>query len=289
MSIYEITNLEKFSLSINEHAQPSYSITFQVLTDSLNDSPRQAAESLGVNIGDAFVFAGVPDPRAVCTGANVSEPERIIANNGNHGYRYFVTLTYSQLENAQIPSNPLNSPAEYSFDIDYIEIPIDFDANGQPILNTAGDLFDPTLTTKVNFLRMTVQQNELYYNRGLALTYTNKVNSDAFEGLLPGQCLCESITGQGPYFQDDIRYYKVNYSFALKEDGWKDVVVSTGMRELDDSGNLKNIKCNGSEITTPMSLDINGKAIKDSSGVQAQMEFETKGALPFGGVFSFRK
>lgn len=289
MSIYEIKNLEKFSLSINEHAQPSYTITFQVLTDSLNDSPRQAAESIGVDIGDAFVFAGVPDPRAVCTGANVSEPERIIANNGNHGYRYFVTLTYAQLENAQIPSNPLNSPAEYSFDIDYIEIPIDYDANGQPILNTAGDKFDPTLTTKVNFLRMTVTQNELYYDRRLAVAYANKVNSDAFEGLTPGQCLCESITGQGPNFQDDISYYKVTYSFAIKEDGWKDPVISAGMRELDDSGKLQNIQVKGSDITTPMALDANGKAIKDNSGTPVKMEFETKGAMPFGYVFNFRQ
>jgi hypothetical protein len=281
-----ISDTPKIELTTNSHNQPTWTKTVLVQVDSKDDSNLVAEAAPGFVLGSPFKFrwnGPVTDSRAVCTGAKTS-----IAELTSDGYVYEVTYTFEQLENNQTPSNPLNSPAEFSWSYEKLELPIDFDINNDPIRNTAREKFDPPVTINANILKLSVTQNESVYNPGLSLAYSDKVNSDAFQGAAAGQVLCESITGQGPNIENDVTYWKVNYVFAFYAGGWKKKMLNAGMKELDDNGKLQNIELKGSEVSSPVALDLNGKAIKDNSGTPVKLEFEVYEQVPFSGTFNFR-
>lgn len=288
MAVISVRNLDKATLQTNEHGQPTHTLMFQVTTDSLFDGPLIAEAALPVSIGDYYVYGGVVDYRAVCTGATTNTIERYQKGDVN-GFVYESTVTYSQLENSQVPNNPLASPAEQSFSVENQEAIADFEIDsGNAITNSALCPYDPPLTRNVAKGRFTVNQNEAAFNFGL-LNYVNTTNSDVFLGYPAGTVLCAGVGFTGPNFQDDVTYYKITYEFLIDPNGFEAEILDVGTMEFDSGTPIKlqNIKVKGESVSSPVPLNGNGRALP-ANGIPVKRTHKIYASLPFGGAFEFR-
>ena len=76
--------------------------------------------------------------------------------------------------------NPLDQPALIEWgSLGTIEA-VENDADGKPIINTAGQPFDPAATNQINDLVLRITRNEPSFDVALAVQYYNVVNSDFF-------------------------------------------------------------------------------------------------------------
>jgi hypothetical protein len=132
--------------------------------------------------------------------------------------------------------------------------PVDVDANGIPILNSAGDPFDrpPEGTFYTTFIE--VRRNQPFYDLAIAVQYAGKINSDnvtipGVGTLLPGQMLCHGIEPTSEYSNGD-PYVNVATKLELAAgveqdgdklwDGFKYRILDAGYNGwYDDSGTLK--------------------------------------------------
>ena len=171
------------SLNWNLQSGRSYQRRFRVLTDSQDDGPVVVMSALGLAYGDRY------NPSY-----NSSEADLFAYNNsitcdaaGDDGIEWIVTANYSWYDPLQAGGgqnqNPLLMPIEVSWDMRDLEAALDRDIDGNPILNTAFDPYDPPLMTDDTRLTMTIVRNEAAFNLGWVLTYKGAIATDPFAGL----------------------------------------------------------------------------------------------------------
>jgi hypothetical protein len=132
-----------------------------------------------------------------------------------------ITMQYAVPQDGTWVKNdldPLKEPAEVQWDPGEISFPVDLDLDGRPIINTAGDPFDPP-TRRIKYKRLTIYKNELYYNINKANTFENTVNSAAvnLSGVTTvgaNYMYCSSI-GPAERYKVTAKYIKMAYSFDL--------------------------------------------------------------------------
>jgi hypothetical protein len=114
--------------------------------------------------------------------------------------------------------DPLAAPVRYRWRFGTTSEATDADVNGNPLLNSAGDPFADTIQTDIGSLFVDAIRNEAAFDPQYALSYLNKINSDAFQiagqGIQPGQALCKGITPAEYTLQSN--YVEVTYSMELR-------------------------------------------------------------------------
>ena len=202
---------------------------------------------------------------------------------------YEVTCKYDCQVNSvpgeeQLPLSPLMVPPEISFSSAGSNDPIDTDAEGLPIVNSAGESFDPQVTDDHNDTILRITRNEATYDEVTAAAFRDAVNNDIFLGFPVGHVKCTSITSDQMRAADLI-YYRVRYEFRIRYSevktrdangdvqtqvfGWVLRVRDEGYRELDGenadgSPKYKEITDeNGVKISQPHLLDGSGKKLAD--------------------------
>jgi hypothetical protein len=270
----------------NRQGQTSYSITYIIETDAL-DHPKVIEAALPYATGDPFTFNGYTDSKALAeTGSVVIKGK--YEEGDTVGWIAEATINFSQLENSQIPTSPLDSPAKRSFKTENQEEVINFEIDsGNLIANIVGDPYDPPVTRRVAKGRLTITQNESAFNPSL-LSYLNTINTDAFLGFPAGWICCVGVGADGPNYQNDIQYDVVQYEFLIDPNGFDKQVLNAGMRELDDAGKLQPIKVKGETVSTPIALDANGKAITDNVTPTVKRTHSVYGEAAFASAFYFR-
>lgn len=106
------------------------------------------------------------------------------------------------------------------------------DARGNPIKNTAGQLYSNPPSRTFLDLSLVVTRNEPAFDLDRSIAFGNKVNEDDFVLLgkwrvKAGQCYCEAIVPQQPQ-SVRTRFVTVDYLFQFREDGWRLRVLSAG-------------------------------------------------------------
>jgi hypothetical protein len=114
--------------------------------------------------------------------------------------------------------DPLKEPPEVQWDPAEISFPVDVDVDGRPIVNTAGDPFEPP-TRRIKFKRLTIVRNELYFNLAKSTTFEDSVNSTAVSlsgvtTVVPNYMLCTSI-GPAERYKSTAKYVKMAYQFDI--------------------------------------------------------------------------
>ena len=182
--------------------------------------------------------------------------------------------------------NPLLAPYEYEWDMTSISRIVDVDVNGVPIVNTAGDFYNDPVEINDFLPTLSATGNHSTFNVGLAYAYRNAVNSDNWWGFPPGSLQVLSIKGQ--YINDAEwgGYWRSTYQLMVNPEGFDVQLASRGLRELDANGKLSPIKIKGKEITEPVMLDWNGKAML-SGGQPVIRKYQLYNRLPFNGVFAY--
>lgn len=163
---------------------------------------------------------------------------------------YKVTVNYS-IGTFSGEEDPLKQPPKLKWDIGSESLPVDHDPDGNPILNSALDAFDPPQSREFTTIFLTVTRNEPYFDLTKALNFSNRVNSSAFNikgaGIVaPGQILCRSIKPNSEYIEG-VRFVPICYEFELRPgkmadsdgmwDGFKYRLLDQGVRAFYDDKN----------------------------------------------------
>lgn len=239
------------SSSHDETFQRTYTRLFRVLTDDPHTGGFAVRAALGFTVGAQYQV-GTPgtDPWAESdTGAFCTA---IRAECVEDGCEWTVTAEYGPWTPKN--ENPLLDPEELEYGGAQFERVIDFDINGDPICNSAGDWFDPPVTIDDSRPTFTVTRNEGTFDRARARQMRDKLNAALFYDYAPGTVKCGFITGQRLWHAAIGFYYKVRYPFDVNEDGWDRTILDQGYRYLSGS-QRKQILVDGSPATSPVPLD----------------------------------
>jgi hypothetical protein len=174
-----------------------------------------------------------------------------------------------------VDGNPVNLPVRFYFDFTVAEKVAFEDVDGDPIVNSAGDPYDPPLMREVLRATLNVERNELASTVNIVTLQqlSNTLNVATWNSF-PAKTvrLSPMKIPMAEYSQVTNQYfYPMKYVFEIDWDTWVKQILNAGFRQLDSSGNLIPILVNGQPATTPVPLDESGHAIltpasKDSSG-----------------------
>lgn len=191
------------------------------------------------------------------------------------GALYEVRVRFVRLRTGQEQQeeDPLDQPPIIHWQIGISSEAVDADPDGNPLVNTVGDLFE-NQTEEFLSLFLDYTRNESTFDIQKALAFSNKTNSDTLTirgpngdmRVDPGQGLCRFINAE-PY-AINAPFVPVKYSFEFREDGFIRRLVDQGLNGIwSDSGtNRIGQFCNAATpaqiITTPVRLDGSGKPLK---------------------------
>lgn len=282
-SCHEVFGSRDFDVSLNEQGRQvtRHTRTFQVILNSGGSGADAAAA--GAVLAQAPLRSEHPEaPLARAKslrGRSESDDDK----------KWFVDVEYdtdtpSQDEHDQEhPDNPLDEPWEVDFDFEQFGKPLDRDADGNAVTNSADEPFDPAPEVDDGRLVLRITRNEAEYPTATALAYKNKVNSDTFYGAPAGYVKAKPIRGtrQTKRLQDGqlLSYYRVSYEFHFRgsdEEDWDAHLLDQGYRELVDMGGaIGQVYLN---ITDRDDMPLNQPTLLDGAGAK----------LPHGGTPVFR-
>jgi hypothetical protein len=244
----------------------TYERQFRVETDSAETGPievRDALLSLATPVGmgsrydigsefDNGSFAG--EISCECTDSD--------------GKGWIVTVSYTAVDPAQKPENPLEHPLEIEGGFAPFDRIVDEDQDGNAVVNAAYDYFDPPVTVEDPRPTLTLVRNEAAIDWALIYMYRNAVNTDVFWGAAPGQVKVVGIKPKRMWDQylaaynitPGGYYWVTTYEFDFNPDGWHSKVLNQGMRQLV-SGVQTQISIGGIPITSPALLDATGAVL----------------------------
>jgi len=189
--------------------------------------------------------------------------------------------------------SPLEAPWIVEWDFVMSNEPIDTDIDGKPIINSAGESFDPPITKDFHDLLLRIQRNEATFNPIIANDYKGAINSDWFWGFAPGLVKCVQFTARTA-IRGTFWYWQVRYAFQMRKDGWQRRIIDEGYRtktgELTSEGRAKykNITDDGTPegdpVSQPVQLNGEGAELPQSAidaGSIAFLYFNLNKSLPF--------
>jgi hypothetical protein len=178
-----------------------------------------------------------------------------------------ISLTYGAWDfwNKAYDGNPIHVPVRFRIDFTVAEVAAFEDVDGQPIVNAAGDPYDPPLMREVTRSTLTVLRNEAASGVNIPVlgALSNTLNVAAWNGFPAKTCRLEPFKLPDPIYSQvsNSFYFPMQYVFDINYDTWVKQIINAGFRQLDSSGNLVPILINGQPATTPVPLDIDGHAI----------------------------
>lgn len=128
---------------------------------------------------------------------------------------------------ARNPTDPTKQKLRVSWDNNLISVPVDRDAEGNPILNSAHDPFsNPPSDDKPSRI-VRCRRYERQYNIIQAIEYEDTENSDSWvvpgtggRHVKPGQAHCLYIRPTQEY-ATDTEFIEIEYAFEIRADGFK--------------------------------------------------------------------
>jgi len=248
----------------------------------------------------AFVVTGVTDEHEALTATDASSGLTIPSYGDAHpndangvvkvsnvtaaeeGFGYWtVTVTYTQPEgrarHRPVSDDPLDEPATVFWDIGTRQDYAERDINGNPIVNSARQGFDPPVTVDVPQFFLVVQRNEPFFDVGLAKDMLLAVNSDTLtvEGVQvadPGFARCVSMRPIAPY-QLSAEYVAVEYRFELADriegapagtNPFYARIMDQGTRGWAGGSEYELFDANGDPIHSPVRLGGDGQPMSSS-------------------------
>lgn len=244
--------------SLDEAGERTYSRHFRVITDSMLTAQISVGNAPGIpRRFDFYVDPdGYADTGALCRKVTVDQTE--------DPFVWLVHAEYASklsVEPSRGAEEPLDRPAEVEWGQTKFTRPLERDAiDDSPLVNKAGDPFDPVPEVEECRLTLKITRNQLAYSPLVALTYTNTTNKTAWLGFGSNAAKCTGITAKRAY-EKGLYYWVVTYEFEFQLDGWRMLVLNQGYRELNDDGERVRIIENGMVPAAPSLLDDEGRRL----------------------------
>lgn len=274
--------------TIGKDWKRTYTRTWQVITDDPNTGPITVTAAVPVAIGDRYTNDNgtEQDYGSFC----ISIRTTVVAEDG---LQWNVVAEYGAFDPTQWPENPLLKPPDIEWTFKPFEKTVDEDIDGNAVVNTAGDAFDPPLTCEDPRPVLMISRNEATFDPSLAYTYKNAVNTDVFFGAEPSKCKVSQISGRRQWDQylssidqNGGFYWTVTYEFEFTPDTWQKKVLNQGLRKLNEStGQQEQITIGGAPITSPVLLDESGQPLEPGAEPYI-LEFRVYPEFAFADAFN---
>lgn len=213
-------------------------------------------------------------------------------------YTYDVAVKYDDdfdVEDTDEPDddNPMNKPVVIQGGFNEVEMIAAFDANGDPIRNSAKDPFDPPITKKAGGARFTMTKNLPSLSYGFLRTYKNAINSDGWLGFPAYTVRIANIS-----FSRQVEskadnsgvwvYWPHTFEFELAEPDvgtgtWRVRVLDRGFRKLSGGVQVQIKDDTGQPVQEPKNLNGSGVPYADQSSTN-WLTFEIYRELPFAAL-----
>lgn len=188
--------------------------------------------------------------------------------------RWFLEATYSNSQSNNQTDDPTLEPPEIEFGGVDEQVEIDTDLDGTPVATSAGEPFEQGLVVPRTDIALSYSFNvpASALNITWLLEYANSVNSDSWNGALPGEALINGpVQARYVYATDVIpAYWQVRMEILVRKNSsesgappgnaWRRRVLNQGMRYLDADNKLKLFTDkDGLPLNRPSLLDLSGK------------------------------
>lgn len=236
----------------------------------------QACAYANISLGSAYSTSAESDLWARCTSIDAEEVNA-------DGCQWVVTFEFGPFDIIRNTENPLDAPVKIEWGWMQFEETVDEDINGNQVVNSAGDPFDPPLVRDQSRPLVTIIKNQPTFSAALVQQYKDATNSDAFGGAGPYTWKCSNITGSQEYHPACGLYWPTKYEFAFEANGWKTEILDAGLRQLDGSGGRKAIVgSDGQPVTSPVPLD-NGEPLAPNAS-PSYLSFQVYKVQAFGAL-----
>ena len=232
-----------------------------------------ATRKFGVSLTGATAHQAIINSIGIQFGSPHPEYPHLLCSEGSvqevNKYQAEVTYNYIQPKFGQNNwhKNPTLRPDVWSFSSGVTPIPVFTYLDGtqrKPLVNSAGEFFEGCMA-HIGELKVSITGNRLLYNYATATQATGRVNDAAYLGGAPGEWLCEGISGNQKYEnndQTDYYYYEVTANISYRSGGHGMYLPDMGMNQKV-SGVLKpcTVEYMGDKIpvTKPVALASNGE------------------------------
>jgi hypothetical protein len=264
--------------------QRTYTRSYTVTTDGPYDGALSIMSSLPYQIGAYYVV--INNVGTVLEHDFGSFVNEITARcNAEDGCSWECTVKYAPYNPSNFPKNPLQWPPKITGGTTKFERPCDQDVNGDAILNSAGDYFDPPLSIDDSRIAIKIQVSVARFDPSIIDTYKDAISADTFFGRDPGTWKVAGISFDLEYNMDcgtpDGFYYVVTWEFEYRSEGWETQILDQGLKILDGSDNLVvATDANGKDLTSPVLLDGDGGKLA-SGDDPVFLTFEVYNKVPF--------
>lgn len=182
--------------------------------------------------------------------------------------------------------NPLEEPTTLSWSSEARAIALSKDKDGNAIVNSAGQPFDPPLTGDTHTLVATIKYNSAEFNPVLGVDFQDAVNEAAtvVGNVNAGARMAKVLEiGAEERFFEDIIYWEATIKVGLRRETWDRVVMDMGVYSLDDDGKIvRAITEDGEEATEPLKLDGSGKILDPQTAPAVFRTFRVAAEKDFG-------
>jgi len=204
-------------------------------------------------------------------------------SSSEDGLDWIVTANYGTPEEEE---NPLNERPKVSWSLAQFQENVEYDINGKPILNSAGEPYSEPVQIDQSRLVLTITRNEASFNPALALAYADAVSATTFKGAPAGKVKVANIASTEEEHKNVAGgvYSKTTYTFHFNSRGFQKKLLDHGFREKVE-GKLKHILVQGQKITEAALLDGTGKQLPEG-GQPKFKDWHVYPKLPFG-IFNF--
>lgn len=179
-----------------------------------------------------------------------------------------ITVSYVS---TQAEDSPFMTPWDVSWGQEEEVKEVEDDIFGVPILNTAGDPFDPPNAIPHADPMLSITRNEASINPFVQDIYAYTVNSDPFIGLAAGQCLMKPIIASRVK-KGDLLYWSVSYNIVIRhprnttpDKAWWSRDLNKGLRARSEVGGSAEAVTGeeGQTAPEPVLLDEDGLVLSD--------------------------
>ena len=240
----------------------TYQRQFRLITDDPDDGPYAIGSNASLpNIGSLHP----EDSSAWC--------RELTVENDNPYAGWVVTANYSS--ERELSETPTSDPAFVTWDSEQFQKPAIQDKDGDAVVNSAGDFFDPPAMMDDSRRVVTVQKN-LTAVPAWILDYQDAVNSDQFtvDGvtIAIGTAKMQRVSVGAEDIRNGIAFRQVTFTMHLQRDGWDMQILDAGFRRIDPGDSTKRIAISlddGTEPTTPALLDGSGGLLSNPTPANA--------------------
>jgi hypothetical protein len=255
MALLQNLGLSDCSSRIDEQFRVTTSRTYLMLFD-VSDSEVYVRNSTG----HALYSAHPDQANTYLVSIGVTASGETADDDGTPARLWTVDLEYGTLAAGVVPGGPLAQPPRWSLTPYPVEEPAYVDFDGQPILNSAGDPFNPPLTYERLKYTFTVTRNEASPDLGTILALSNKVN--AADWLIFAAQTAKTLPIEVPAAEFDNEtstlFYPMKYSWDIDPNTWKVKVLNQGFRELKSGKLVQVMGDDGEPVNDPVLLDEDG-------------------------------